>query len=174
MKKVQLHSLAANQRPREAKTDSAKSGDASPDDQSSGSASTSAPPSSSTGGSPTGTTTTSGLYVAPTDAKVSLDCDNKSPSVMVAGKRWNFNATCGINHPKNDLLPIVSYSLTDCLSACAKWNSKWGSGCVGVVFGSDIAGYVKAANGNCFLKNGTSADEKDGRVTSALLLGDDE
>lgn len=100
-----------------------------------------------------------------------LECDNKTPSVTVNDKVYKFNATCGVDHPKGDLLPIVAYSLHDCLTACAKYNSKWGDdGCAGVVFGSDLVKYVKQASGNCYLKNSTSSDAQADGVVAAVLM----
>lgn len=113
----------------------------------------------------------SGAYVAPTDVILPLPCSDATPAVTVAGSVYRFNATCGVDHPKNDLLPIVAYSLHDCLAACAKYNSKWGGGCKGVVFGADLAKFVAVASGNCYLKNGTSEDAKTDGVISAVLMG---
>lgn len=131
--------------------------------------STSDTSSSSSSSSPS--TTTSGAFVAPTDVILPLPCSSSSPAVSVAGTTYTFNATCGIDHPKGDLLPIVAYSLHDCLAACAKYNSKWGAdGCAGVVFGADLAKFVAQASGNCFLKNATSADVKADGVMAAVLM----
>ncbi|OAA82608.1 hypothetical protein LEL_02153 [Akanthomyces lecanii RCEF 1005] len=113
----------------------------------------------------------SGAYVAPTDVILPLPCSDATPAVTVAGSVYRFNATCGVDHPKNDLLPIVADSLHDCLAACAKYNSKWGGGCKGVVFGADLAKFVAVASGNCHLKNETSEDAKTDGFISAVLMG---
>ncbi|XWW92124.1 hypothetical protein V2A60_000046 [Cordyceps javanica] len=138
---------------------------------------TAAPSSTPTSGSPSSSSsssspTASGAYVAPTDVVLPLPCDDATPAVTVAGTVYKFNATCGVDHPKGDLLPIVAYSLHDCLAACGKYNSKWGAGgCAGVVFGADLAKFVAMASGNCYLKNSTSGDVKADGVISAVLTG---
>ncbi|KAI1880199.1 hypothetical protein JX265_001820 [Neoarthrinium moseri] len=127
-------------------------------------------------------TSTSTFYTMPTDVTrgdvdvaVALDCpaiDGRSTTIL--GSTWL--PACGLDftgsgNPSIDILAATTYSWEDCVRACATYNKKSGSrGCVGITFNADLSGYVKAYEGNCFLKNATTTYERTGLSNRRTVL----
>lgn len=118
------------------------------------------------------TTTTGSYFIAPTDVLLPLDCDDGvRQSVEIGSQTFVFNLACNTDRVGGDLFGIVSYSLQDCFLACASYILRMGNdACTGVVFASDLKGWVSTGHANCFLKNSTSgATNHDGLVAAILV-----
>ncbi|KAH8646025.1 hypothetical protein BGZ60DRAFT_570784 [Tricladium varicosporioides] len=106
----------------------------------------------------------------PTAGTLFLDCPNIDRTTVTitparSSKSYSFHIACGSEFVSAsgsgqaiDILPIVAYSLIDCLSACASYNDNLGSnGCVSVTFNSQLSN-VKGNGGTCWLKNSTAKE----------------
>jgi len=119
-----------------------------------------------------GSTATSSAIVAPTGV-LALDCpglNSEGEQVVTLGTRsWRFTVTCGTDHVGYDIGAVIVYSFRDCLQACAAHNHFSGEDrCVAVEFNANMTPAISQDYGDCWLKNGTAAEET---VSSNLLVG---
>lgn len=98
----------------------------------------------------------------PTKGKLKLDCpklDGTKQIVNVRDRSYTFDVECGVdyNGVGLDIAAITTYSLHDCIMACAMYNNKYGSAspCIAAAFNTDLTGSVAANYGTCFIKNST-------------------
>lgn len=114
---------------------------------------------SSDSASPSPTSTSTSLFVAPTNAKLPLECDKDGQETSVSwyGTKYKFALTCSSDRAAGDVLAIRALSLKDCCIGCVSFAEKLGEdACTGVVFSESLdEGYA-----NCFLKNGSFAQTK--------------
>ncbi|KAM7187524.1 hypothetical protein V8F33_011171 [Rhypophila sp. PSN 637] len=135
----------------------------------------------------TGTRTTMILTVSQTvtnlPTMLDLDCPspaNPSPTVKLLGPAGNptstFTMNCGKDNVGFDIMNTLSYSMEDCMRACAMYNHFSKQRCAGVQFWKDIAASTSKWDGNCFLKSGTASTlgDKNSRDTVWLALVEDE
>lgn len=94
-------------------------------------------------------------FVAPTDVTISTTCKKGDKRTLKLSDKSNavFNLECDANSDGDDLTRIISYSLDDCMIACAKYNAITKKRvCAGVSFSSDLKGLRTSQDGNCALK----------------------
>lgn len=91
-----------------------------------------------------------------------LDCPNLTDTthkVTPIKQTFTFGATCGEDYPTGgpnvDIISIVSYTLSDCMRACAVFNERNtvpDTKCVAVHFYADLK-WIVERGGNCWLKS---------------------
>jgi hypothetical protein len=92
--------------------------------------------------------------------------------VFLSPQQYSFSVKCGIdiNGKEVDIMAVVSYSLNDCLMACASYNRNTGSTiCKGVEFNADLTTVVPNYFGTCWLKKFTTAQIRDTNSTNFNL-----
>lgn len=109
---------------------------------------------------------------------VALDCPSDSDPTEYTSEAFNvkFNWYCGVDlvggdpaaegGKVTDLTLVIAYTVSACMDACAGFNEQavnfaTGQSCRGVTFRSEMAEFVVGNGGNCWLKNGTKAEDKD-------------
>ncbi|KAM0495600.1 hypothetical protein ACHAP8_007865 [Fusarium lateritium] len=95
--------------------------------------------------------------------------DKRNETKYKSHKGYEFRWWCGVDAPEGQKskeggdiydMPIFSYTIGDCMEACANMYKK-GSGnkietnCKSIVFSMRMARYFNDHNANCFLKNGS-------------------
>lgn len=119
----------------------------------------------------------------PTIGRLPLNCpaiNGTKETVTLGARSSTFTLTCGANYVRSefDILAIISYSLKECLTACASYNRKRdehpespGQRCAAVVFNANLYSSVTLGDGTCFLKYSTLAfvqSNDDGGITGQL------
>ncbi|KAK0618985.1 hypothetical protein B0T14DRAFT_518355 [Immersiella caudata] len=147
-----------------------------PSPSTSGSSSSSIAFSTTTGAQPTVT------VIGPPNssaARLPLDCpsiNGTKQDVTLGSRTSSFTIVCGGNYirPEFDIAAIVSYSLTDCLMACASYNwnrqeypDNLGQRCAAVVFNSNLFKSVAGGFGTCYLKYNKEAFSQTGDMSAA-------
>lgn len=103
----------------------------------------------------------------PTKGKLKLDCpglDGSKQIINIKERSYTFDVICGADYNGKaiDIAAITTYSLHDCMQACAMYNVKYGSEspCIAAAFNTDLTGSVAANFGTCFIKNATGTQVK--------------
>ncbi|CEJ80980.1 hypothetical protein VHEMI01135 [[Torrubiella] hemipterigena] len=94
-------------------------------------------------------------FVAPTDVAISTTCKKGDKRTLKLSDKSDavFNLECDANSDGDDLTRVISYSLDDCMIACAKYNAIAKKRvCAGVSFSPDLKGLRTSQDGNCALK----------------------
>jgi hypothetical protein len=113
--------------------------------------------------------------VIPTNGTVALGCpaiNGTNLRIALGADISLFSVTCGtdILDPSQDILAVISYSLSACAEACASYNRNYGQGkCVAATFNRDLTAVVGLYYGTCWLKNGTSGTTPSSSNTYAGL-----
>lgn len=94
-------------------------------------------------------------FTAPTDVTIATTCKKGDKRTLKLSDKSNavFNLDCDANSDGDDLTRVISYSLDDCMIACAKYNAiSKKRVCAGVSFSPDLKGLRTSQDGNCALK----------------------
>ncbi|SPO01573.1 uncharacterized protein DNG_04246 [Cephalotrichum gorgonifer] len=127
---------------------------------------------------PSPTATSDRVSAPPSEGILALDCPNLSATtndVQIGGTKTTFRATCGANHPGNDMTLLPAYSFHDCMLACAAFNAVDGLGdakCVGIHFNAKLS-LLSSNGGNCWLKSklGNVELSTDKETTNLMIAG---
>ncbi|KAK3369973.1 hypothetical protein B0H63DRAFT_551926 [Podospora didyma] len=109
---------------------------------------------------PLASTSSSGLFTAPTDVSLALNCaeiDKSRQQISYRGNVFFFNVNCGLNYigPDIDIIGTVAYSFNNCMGACASYSYWSGNsqGCRGVSYVGNLAlALAEGSESNCYLK----------------------
>ncbi|KAK0615589.1 hypothetical protein B0T17DRAFT_510177 [Bombardia bombarda] len=99
------------------------------------------------------------IATVPTEGLLDFDCPQTAKSrqiVNLGSSPWGFEVKCKSDYIGSniDIAGMTTYSFTDCITACALFNSFAGNNtCVGVYFNGNLTALLPDHHGNCFLKS---------------------
>jgi len=99
----------------------------------------------------TASSTTSSPSPFPTTGQLAIDCpaiDGTEYTTAVSStENATFTIHCNINYPATDLKQLQTYTIDECMDACATY-----AGCVGMVFNANLTSAIAITGNDCFLK----------------------
>lgn len=88
----------------------------------------------------------------PTSGQLAIDCpaiDGTEYTTAVSStKNATFTIYCNVNYPATDLKQVSTYTIDECMDACATY-----SGCAGMVFNANLTQAIAVTGHDCFLKS---------------------